>query len=58
MKLHEEDFPIILFIHEILHGLDKALVILHLVEEVPDFKAIIESYIINDKDHLVGHTKP
>lgn len=38
-------------------NLDIVLVIIHLIEEVPDLKAFIKPFILKGGDHLVGHTK-
>ena len=57
MKLHEEDFPTIPLLMKLYMDLDHMPVILHMIEEVPNFKAFIKLYMLKGVDHLVGHTK-
>ena len=37
--------------------LDNVPEILHIIEEVPNFKAFIKTYMLKGVDRLVGHTK-
>ena len=57
MKLHEEDFPTIHLLMKSYMDLDHMPLIPHMIEEVPNFKAFIKSYMLKGGDRLVGHTK-
>lgn len=57
MKLHERDFPFVPLLTKSYMALDIIPVILHLVEEIPDFKAFIELYNVDGKNRLVEYTK-
>ena len=55
MKLHKEDFPTILLLIKLYMNLDDVLVILHLIEEVYDFKAFVKPSCLKRIDYLVGY---
>ena len=57
MKLYEEEFPTIPLLMKSDMDLDNVHVNLHMIEEVPNFKAFIKSYMLKEVDRLVGHTK-
>ena len=57
MKLHEEYFPTISLLMKSYMDLDHMSVILHMIEEVPNFKAFIKPYMLKGGECLVGHTK-
>ena len=57
MKLHEEDFSTIWFFIKSYMDLDNVSVILHMIEEIWNFKAFIKAYMLKEVDHLVRHTK-
>jgi hypothetical protein len=46
MKLHEEDHPTIPLLTNSYLDMDNVLVILHMIEEVSDFKAFINPYML------------
>lgn len=52
MKLHDEDFPTISLFITSYRDLNIMLVILHLIEEVPNFKAFIKPFILKGVDHF------
>ena len=55
MKLHKEDFPIILLFIKSYMDLNNMPVIPHMIEEKPYFNVFIKPYILKGVDHLVGH---
>ena len=57
MKLHSEDFLTVPYLMKSYMDLDKDAVIPHMIEEVPDFKAFINTYIREGQERLVGHTR-
>lgn len=57
MTLHEGDFPFVPLLMRSYMDLDIVPMILHLVEEVPDFKAFIKPYNVDGKNCLVEYTK-
>jgi hypothetical protein len=57
MKLREEDFPTIPLLMNSYMDLENVLVIPHMIEEVPGFKAFIEPYIRSGAHRLIGHTQ-
>ena len=57
IKLHEENFPTILFLIKLYVDLDNISVIPQMIEEIPNFKAFIKPYMLKGMDCLVGHRK-
>ena len=57
MKLCEEDFPTLPMLMKLYMDLDNVLVIPDMIEEVPDFRHLIKSYIRSGAHWLIGHTK-
>ena len=57
MKLREKDHLTIPSLMQSYMEVDlnAGLVIPHLIEEVPDFKAFIVPYLAKDGDALIGH---
>ena len=56
MKLHE-DFPTIPLLTKSYMNLDNVPMIPNMIEEVPDFKAFIESYLRSGAHRLIWHMK-
>ena len=57
MKLHEEDFPTILLLIKLYMDLNIVPIMAHLIEEFPNFKAIIKPFILKGGDCLAGYAK-
>ena len=57
MKLHEEDFSTKPLLMKSYMDLNNVLVIPHMIDEIPNFKAFIKPYLLKGVDRLVGHTK-
>ena len=56
MKLREEDFPTIPLLMKLYMDLENVPIISHMIEEVPNLKAFIESYIQSGAHRLIKHT--
>jgi len=57
MQLKKENFSTIPSLMKSFMNVDLISTIPHFIEEVSDFKTIIQGLIIEGKDALVGHTK-
>ena len=55
MKLRQSDYPTIPLLMKSFMDVDKVPIILHLVEEFPDFKGFIAPFIASDDESLEGH---
>ena len=58
MLLKKENFPTIPALMKSFMDVESIPTILHLIEEVPDFKSFIDGAILDKDEALVGHTKP
>jgi hypothetical protein len=56
MKLKKHDYSTIPLFMKSFMDVESLLVILHLIEEVPDFRGFIDSCICKKEDVLEGHT--
>jgi hypothetical protein len=54
-KLRANDYPTLLLLMKSFMDAEKQLVIPHLIEEVPNFKAFVDGYHCNGNDALQGH---
>ena len=57
IALKKESFPTIPLLMKSFMDVEAVPTILHLIEEVPDFKKFIEDGIAMGKNALLGHTK-
>lgn len=57
MKLHKDDYVMVLTLMKSYIDLDKVLVILHMIKKVSDFKKFIAPYIREGEERLVGHSR-
>ena len=57
MKLHEEDFSTIPLLLKSYIDLNNMPMILHMIEEISNFKAFIKLYMLKGGDRLVDQTK-
>jgi hypothetical protein len=57
MSLWKENFPTIPLLMKSFVDVESLPTILHLIEEVPDFKGFIAKFIIEGDEALEGHTK-
>ena len=58
MALKKESFPTIPLLMKLFMDVESIPTILHLIEEVANFKGFIEGLLNDGNDILVGHTKP
>jgi len=56
MQLKKESFPTIPSFMRSFMDVESMTTILHLIEEVLDFKAFIEGFFLNGDEAFVGHT--
>ena len=55
-KLCTNDYPTLPMLMKLFTDAEKQLVILHLIEEVPNFKAFVDGFLCTGTDALEGHT--
>jgi hypothetical protein len=55
-KLMAKDYPTLLMLIKTFMDVEKQPIILHLIEEVPNFKSFIDGYFCSSNDALQGHT--
>jgi hypothetical protein len=55
-KLRANDYPTLPMLMKSFMDAEKQLVIPHLIEEVPNFKAFVDDYLCSGNDALQGHT--
>ena len=57
MDLREYDYPTIPLLMKSYMDMEKNHVILHMIKELPDWRAYVSKHIPSGKEKLVGHTK-
>jgi hypothetical protein len=55
-KLKANNYPILPLLMTLFMDTGKQLVIPHLIEEVPNFKALVDGYLYSGNDTIRGHT--